>query len=121
MMMNPKGGAFYLRVVARANELALQLKHGGPEYTAYSNNGDASCWTIRKQNGPGKTDTVYVVDLTADTCECPCWVETGYCKHTIALNSMLDAIADEEMCEQAEREMRDCEVWETGVDPFAHI
>ena len=94
--MNNPIDAFKMRVTERANALALELRAGGPEYTAYSNNGDSSCWTVRKQNGAGKADTVYVVDLAADTCECPCHIEKGYCKHGIALNLMLDAIAEEE-------------------------
>ena len=115
--------AFYQRVVTRANELALQLSAGGPDYTAYTNNGDTTLWTVCKRSGSAKTDISYFVDLTAETCECPCFATHGFCKHILALNVMQETIAEAEaaeaQCAAYEKMMQGCELETTGTDPFA--
>ena len=123
MVPNPKNAQaalLQIRVTERAVAMVAELKKGG-EYYAYTNNADPSCWTIGKRSGSSKTDTTYLLDLLANTCSCPFHAENHYCKHGIALNLFLDALGEEEQCERAEREMRDCEIWETGCDPFANI
>lgn len=121
---NAQEASLQIRVVERAAQIAVELIHGG-EYYAYTNNGDSSCWTMGKRSGSTETDTTYLLDLFANTCSCPFFEKEKYCKHFLALKMNLDRIAEEEaqeaQCERAEHEMRDCELWETGCDPFAHI
>lgn len=88
------------RVIEQANEIALQLKFGG-EYHCYTSNGSATRWSVCKRNGNTERYTVSIVDLTANTCECPFYAKEKYCKHLLALNAVLDEEAPEAaQCEE---------------------
>ena len=120
MVPNPKNAQealLQIRVIERANAMVPELRKGG-EYIACRENGN---WTIYKRSGSVQPDAAYLLNLTSNTCSCPFYAENHFCKHLIGLNLFLDAIGEEEQCERAEREMRDCEVETTGCDPFANI
>ncbi len=123
MVPKPKDAqeaALQVRVMERAKVIAAELKKGG-EYYCYMQNSQPNFWGMGKRSGSAKADTVYLLNLADETCSCQFHAEKHYCKHLIALNLSLEEEADEAQCEQAEREMRDCELWETGVDPFARF
>jgi hypothetical protein len=80
----------------KANAIAVELKKAG-EYYTYSQ--APGIYGIYKRSYSTASDTSYLINLNGEkpTCTCPDFQNFGnYCKHTMALEIVLDEEAREE-------------------------
>ncbi len=102
---NPQDAALQARVLQRA----LYLWQDGYDYDAVTELQAVAYYLVHSPEG--KT---YTVDPLIGTCDCPFFEEHKYCKHSLAIEQELEAVARYE----AEDANAECS---TGCDAYAEF